>query len=120
MREARFRHVNENKEIEKATKRDEEGQKSNTGAAPNRESNNVEISEKEKREKEEVTQGFPILASSSCDVLCQGEQKEGEEYALGENSRRADEQGAILREKGKEDICGQEDTDCRSASRPRP
>ena len=43
MREVRFRHVNENKKIEKNAKRDGEGQKSNTGATPNRESNNVEI-----------------------------------------------------------------------------
>jgi hypothetical protein len=50
--EVRFRHVNENKEIEKNAKRDAEGQKSNTGATPNRESNNLEISEKKKREKE--------------------------------------------------------------------
>jgi hypothetical protein len=33
VREARFRHVNENKEIKKTTKRDAEGQKSNTGAS---------------------------------------------------------------------------------------
>jgi hypothetical protein len=52
VREVRFRHVNENKEIEKNTKRDADGQKSNTGATPNRESNNVEISEKKEREKE--------------------------------------------------------------------
>ena len=43
IREARFRHVNENKKIEKTTKRDAEGQKSNTGATPNRENNNMEI-----------------------------------------------------------------------------
>ena len=43
MREVRFRHVNENKEIEKDAKRDAEGQKSNTGATPNRESGNLEI-----------------------------------------------------------------------------
>ena len=43
MKEAWFRHVNENNEIEKNTKRDGEGQKSNTGATPNRESNNMEI-----------------------------------------------------------------------------
>ena len=43
VREARFRHVDENKEIEKTSKRDSEGQKSNTGTTPNRESNNVEI-----------------------------------------------------------------------------
>ena len=43
MKEAGSRYVNENKEIEKTTKRDGEGQKSNTGATPNRESNNVEI-----------------------------------------------------------------------------
>jgi hypothetical protein len=52
VREVRFRHVNENKEIEENTKRDADGQKSNTGATPNRESNNVEISEKKEREKE--------------------------------------------------------------------
>jgi hypothetical protein len=60
VREVRFRHVNENKEIEKDTKRDAEGQKSNTGATSNRESNNVEISEKKEREKEEVEQGSLI------------------------------------------------------------
>ena len=43
VRETRFRLVNENKEIEKTAKRDAEGQKSNTGATPNRKSNNVEI-----------------------------------------------------------------------------
>ena len=43
MREARGRHVNENNEIEKTSKRDAERQKSNTGTTPNRESNNVEI-----------------------------------------------------------------------------
>jgi hypothetical protein len=43
VREARFRHVNENKEIKKTTKRDAEGQKSNTGATPDRESSDVEI-----------------------------------------------------------------------------
>jgi hypothetical protein len=44
--------------------------------------------------------------------LCQEEeQKEGEEYELGENSRRAGEQGAIPREKGEEDICARKDTD---------
>ena len=43
-------------------------------------------------------------------MLCQeGEQKEGEEYALGENNRRADEQGVILKEKGKEDICARKE-----------
>lgn len=42
-KEVRFRHVNENKKIEKNAKRDAEGQKSDTGATPNRESNNVEI-----------------------------------------------------------------------------
>ena len=52
MKEVRFRHVNENNEIEKTTKTDAEGQKSNTGATPNRENNNVEISEKKEREKE--------------------------------------------------------------------
>ena len=44
--EVRFRHVNENNEIEKNTKRDAEGQKGKTGATPNREINNMEISEK--------------------------------------------------------------------------
>jgi len=43
VKEMRSRHVNENKEIEETTKRDAEGQKSNTGATPNRESNNLEI-----------------------------------------------------------------------------
>ena len=43
VRETRFRHVNENKEIEETTKRDAEGQKINIGATPNRESNNMEI-----------------------------------------------------------------------------
>ncbi len=42
-REARFRYVNENEKIEKNAKGDAEGQKSNTGATPNRESNNMEI-----------------------------------------------------------------------------
>jgi hypothetical protein len=42
-KEVRFRYVNENKKIEKNAKRDAEGQKSNAGATPNRESNNVEI-----------------------------------------------------------------------------
>jgi hypothetical protein len=51
VKEVRSRHVNENKEIKKTTKRDGEGQKSNTGATPNRESNNVEISEKKERER---------------------------------------------------------------------
>ena len=60
MKEVRFRHVNENKEIEKNTKRDAEDQKSNTGATPNRESNNVEISEKKERQKEGVEQGSLI------------------------------------------------------------
>jgi hypothetical protein len=106
-----FRHVNENKEIEKNTKRDAEGQKSNTGATQKRKSNNVEICEKKKRKKEEVTQGSLILASSSCDVSCQEEeQEEGEEYELGENSRRADEQGATFRGKGKE-LRARKDTD---------
>ena len=36
-------YVNENKKIEETLKRDAEEQKSNTGATPNRESNNVEI-----------------------------------------------------------------------------
>jgi hypothetical protein len=58
--EVRFRHVNENNEIEKNTKRDAEGQKSNTRATPNRESNNVEISEKKEREKEGDQQGSLI------------------------------------------------------------
>jgi hypothetical protein len=60
VKEVRFRHVNENKEIEKNTKRDAEDQKSNTGATPNRESNNVEISEKKERQKEGVEQGSLI------------------------------------------------------------
>lgn len=61
VREVRFRHVNENNEIEKNTKRDGEGQKSNTGATPNRKSNNVEVTEKKEREKERVEQGSLIL-----------------------------------------------------------
>jgi hypothetical protein len=56
VKEVKFRHVNENKEIEKNTKRDAEGQKNNTGATPNRESNNVGISEKKERQKEGVEQ----------------------------------------------------------------
>ena len=59
--EVRFRHVNENNEIEKNTKTDAEGQKSNTGATPNRKSNNVEVTEKKEREKERVEQGSLIL-----------------------------------------------------------
>ena len=55
-KEARIRHVNENKKIEKNAKRDAEGQKSNAGATPNRESNNVGISEKKERQKEGVEQ----------------------------------------------------------------
>jgi hypothetical protein len=43
--------------------------------------------------------------------LCQGEQEEGEEYELGENSRRAGEQGVILREKGEEDSYARKETD---------
>jgi hypothetical protein len=43
VKEAGCRYVFENKEIEKDTKRDAEGQKSDTGATPNRESSNVEI-----------------------------------------------------------------------------
>jgi hypothetical protein len=43
VREVRSRHVNENEEIEKTAKRDAEGQKSDTGATPNRESSDVEI-----------------------------------------------------------------------------
>jgi hypothetical protein len=54
VKEVRFRHVNENNEIEKNTKRDGEGQKSNTGATPNRESNNMEISEKKERQEKGV------------------------------------------------------------------
>ena len=56
MREVRFRHVNENNEIEKDTKRDGEGQKSNTRATPNRKSNNVEITEKKERQEKGVEQ----------------------------------------------------------------
>ena len=52
VKEVRFHHVNENKEIEKNTKRDAEDQKNNTGPTPNRESNNVEISEKKERKRE--------------------------------------------------------------------
>ena len=59
-KEARIRHVNENKKIEKNEKRDGEGQKSNTGATPNRESNNVEIGEKKEREKGGAEQGSLI------------------------------------------------------------
>ena len=51
MKEVGSRHVNENKETEKTTKRDAEVQKSNTGATPNRESNNVEVSEKKERQE---------------------------------------------------------------------
>jgi len=43
VRKVWFRHVDENNEIEENTKRDAEGQKSNTGTTPNRKSNNVEI-----------------------------------------------------------------------------
>jgi hypothetical protein len=60
VKEVRFRHVNENNEIEKNTKRDGEGQKSNTGATPNRESNNVEISEKKERQEKGAEQGSLI------------------------------------------------------------
>jgi len=49
VREVGPRYVNENEEIEKITKRDGEGQESNAGATPNRESSNVEVSEKEER-----------------------------------------------------------------------
>jgi hypothetical protein len=58
--EVRVRHVNENNEIEKNTKRDAEGQKSNTGATPNRESNNMEISEKKERQEKGAEQGSLI------------------------------------------------------------
>ena len=51
VRETRFRHVNENKETQKNAKRDGEGQKSNTRATSNRESNNVEVSEKKERQE---------------------------------------------------------------------
>jgi hypothetical protein len=54
VREARFRHVNENKETQETTKRDREGQKSNTRATSNRESNNVEVSEKKERQEKGV------------------------------------------------------------------
>jgi hypothetical protein len=44
-------------------------------------------------------------------VSCQEEEpEEGEEYELEENSRRADEQGADFREKGKEDERVRKDT----------
>jgi len=56
VREARFHHVNENKETQETTKRDGEGQKSNTRAASNRESNNVEVSEKKERQENGVEQ----------------------------------------------------------------
>ena len=56
MKEVRVRHVNENNEIEKDTKRDGEGQKSNTRATSNRESNNVEVSEKKERQEKGVDQ----------------------------------------------------------------
>ena len=49
MREARGRHVNENNEIEKTSKRDAERQKSNIGTTPNRKANNLEVSEKKAR-----------------------------------------------------------------------
>jgi hypothetical protein len=43
-------------------------------------------------------------------VSCQEEeQEEGEEYELGENSRRADEQGVTFRGKG-EELCVRKDT----------
>jgi hypothetical protein len=52
------------------------------------------------------------LSSSLRDASCQEEeQEEGEEYELGENSRRADEQGVGFRENGKEDVCVRKDTD---------
>ena len=60
VKEVRVRHVNENNEIEKNTKRDGEGQKSNTGATPNRESNNMEISEKKERQEKGAEQGSLI------------------------------------------------------------
>jgi len=63
VKEVGFRHVNENKETEKTTKRDVEGQKSNTGATPNRESDNVEVSEKNEREEKGVVHGFPDFLS---------------------------------------------------------
>jgi hypothetical protein len=46
--------------LEKITKRDGEGQESNAGATPNRESSNVEVSEKEEREKKGVERGSLI------------------------------------------------------------
>jgi len=54
VREARFRYVNEDKETRETTKRDKEGQKSNTRATSNRESNDVEVSEKKERQKKGV------------------------------------------------------------------
>ena len=59
-KEVTFRHVNENKKIEKNAKRDAEGQKSNAGATPNRESNNMEISEKKERQEKGAEQGCLI------------------------------------------------------------
>jgi len=43
VKEVRSRRVNENKEIEKTSKRDAKGPKGNAGATANRESNNLEI-----------------------------------------------------------------------------
>jgi len=65
VKEVRVRHVNENNEIEKNTKRDGEGQKSNTGATPNRESNNMEISEKKERQEKGAEQGSLIPSASA-------------------------------------------------------
>jgi hypothetical protein len=63
VKEVGCRYVNENKETKKTTKRDGEGQKSNTGATPNRESDNVEVSEKKEREEKGVVHGFPDFLS---------------------------------------------------------
>jgi hypothetical protein len=50
------KNLKKTKEIKKTTKRDGEGQKSNTRATPNRESNNVEVSEKKERQEKGVEQ----------------------------------------------------------------
>ena len=56
-------YVNENKKIEKTTKRDAEWQKSNTAATPDRKSNNVEVSEKNERKEKRVAPHFPDFLS---------------------------------------------------------
>jgi hypothetical protein len=45
------KNLKKTKETKKTTKRDGEGQKSNTGATANRESNNLEVSEKKERQE---------------------------------------------------------------------